>query len=61
MKQDSFPIDEVDAQTLFMVIRELHERKNFGVLIAAKQHISELLKGEDTWNLSDASGERSNS
>ena len=46
MKQDNFPIDEVDAQTLFMVIRELHARKNFGVLRSAYLQIEDLLRGD---------------
>jgi hypothetical protein len=46
VKQGSFPIDEVDAQTLYTVIRELHERRNLGVLYAAHKRLGEILEGE---------------
>ena len=49
MKQDNFPIDEVDAQTLYMVIRELHERRNYGVLYSAYKQIGEIFEGGKVW------------
>ena len=47
-QSESLPIDEVDAQTLYTVIRELHARRNLGVLRSAYAQIGEILKG-DTW------------
>jgi hypothetical protein len=59
MKQDNFPIDEVDAQTLYMVIRELHARKKWGLLLSARNYIRELIEGESLWQ--DQSGEDTSS
>jgi hypothetical protein len=46
MKQDNFPIEEVDALTLYTVIRELHARRNLGVLYATYKRLGEILEGE---------------
>jgi hypothetical protein len=46
VKQGSFSVDRVDAQTLYTVIRELHARRNLGVLYATYKRLGEILEGE---------------
>jgi hypothetical protein len=61
MKQDNFPIDEVDAQTLLVTIRHLHSlphnllRRNRGTIQAAFVELGKLVnsvtEGEVTWGV----------
>ena len=61
MKQNNFPIDEVDAQTLFTTIRYLHERKQMGSLVAAYKLLGAYIAQEGVSVWDDRSGEDTSS
>jgi hypothetical protein len=44
-QSESLPIDEVDAQTLYAAIRELHRRGQLGTLVTAYETLGKVLRG----------------